>query len=392
MSTDIGVARKQSVFAVKETTVGTLVFPSDDDLIIPAGNAVMNQSPDFVDSEEIRDSLDVLDQFQAAMPPGTFTVPMYLRPHATEGSDPQGDVLFESLQGEKTTGDEATMATDVATADDILYKQATTAPSFSLWIKTDHFVQGMSGCTTGQAVVSVTNEGAVKGTFTGQGMQMVWAGTDALQASAATGATHLTVEDADRFKAGARIYNETQDDTNGGVGYEIDSVTSATNLLVLTEGIDASWATDDVIKGYLPDGTEIGSPIEGRHTAITINEVSATIKASDLTINSPKQYVTDEVGTTYPEAYMEDVRAITSTLSLYFRKEDAKYFAEGYEGNEVPIRITFGAAGSRQVILHMEKCKLQVPEMDFAAPAVNINMEMTALGTSGEDSLEIIFS
>jgi hypothetical protein len=460
MSTDIGLARKQKVFAVKETVEGTLEFPSDADLIRPAGTAVMNQSPDYSDSEEVQDSLDVLDQFANAMPAGEFSLPTYVRPSGTVGSVPQGGVLFESMQGgvesaavaslsseigastativfdtratgefpergivqvgtediyytsitrgsrSATTGtltgltrgynstSAATHATnDSITAQGVFYKQATSSPSFSLWIETDHFTQGMSGCSITSATLSVSNEGGVTFNFSGQGMQMVWAGKDALSTNAASGATQIYVADADRFSAGAYIQNYTKSDNNSSSGYKISSVTSASNLITLetSDAISEAWATDDVIQGYLPTGTAIGSPIEGRHTSVELNSVSAKFKNSELSFNVPKQYLVDEVGTTYPEAYIEDKRSITANLNLYFRQADAKYFAEGYSGNEIPIALTFGDTIGSKMLVYMKKCRLPMPDISSAPPAIELSMPMTALGTDGEDSCEIIF-
>ena len=70
MATNIALSRRQSVFAVKEVTTGTLVFPTAADYIRPAGDAVLNQTPAFMDSNEKADTLDLLDQFTNALPPG----------------------------------------------------------------------------------------------------------------------------------------------------------------------------------------------------------------------------------------------------------------------------------------------------------------------------------
>ena len=65
----IAKSRKQRVFAVMETTAGTLMTPAGaTDFIRPAGDAMMNQSPTFADSPEKRDTLDVLDQLQVLYP------------------------------------------------------------------------------------------------------------------------------------------------------------------------------------------------------------------------------------------------------------------------------------------------------------------------------------
>lgn len=391
MSTDIGISRVQIAFATKETTIGTLVWPTGaTDQVLPAGDAVINQSPEYVDSEEKRDSLDVLDQFQAAMPAGSFSLPTYVRPGGSVASDPQGSVLFESLLGDKSTAACANFAT-VPQTTAVMYKPAISAPSFSLWLKTDHFVQALAGATCQQAVLSVTNEGAVRFDFSGQGTKMYWAGTDALQEEVASAATGFLVEDASRFKAGIRIYNSTKNHNNSGDGYTVATANTTTNRLLLSDATEATWATDDVIKGYLPTGTTLGAPIEGKHTTIKINGVSATIKNSDITFNCPKQYILDEVGTLYPSSYMEDVRDISMNINVYFRKADAKYFDQGYSGTTVPVRIEFGETAGDKMLLHFQKVRLRVPEINFTPPAVELSMPGKALGTDGEDSVDLIF-
>jgi len=101
---DIGLSRKQRVFVCVEDTCGTLKFPAPStDFILSAGNAALNQGTTFVDSLELRDTLDVLAQFQNATGPATWTIPMYLRMTGTVGTTeyPQGDALFQSLQGSR---------------------------------------------------------------------------------------------------------------------------------------------------------------------------------------------------------------------------------------------------------------------------------------------------
>ena len=78
-------------------------------------------------------------------------------------------------------------------------------------------------------------------------------------------------------------------------------------------------------------------------------------------------------------------------MDIYFKKADAKYFKEGYKGNNVPIRLTFGNVAGSKMIVHMEKCKLTVPEINFSTPTVQLSIPMKALGTDGEDSCELVF-
>jgi len=164
------------------------------------------------------------------------------------------------------------------------------------------------------------------------------------------------------------------------------------DTLLLGSAITGTWSSGDTIKGYLPDETQIGIAIEGKDTSIKLDDVSASFKNCDLTISCPKQYITDEVGTVFPQDFMEDTREITSTLGLYFRQEDAKYFRDGFDGSEIPIKLTFGDTAGYKMEIYMKKCKLQVPTINPAAPAMELQIPMKALGTSGEDSLELCFN
>jgi hypothetical protein len=107
-------------------------------------------------------------------------------------------------------------------------------------------------------------------------------------------------------------------------------------------------------------------------------------------------YIVDEVGNDYPDGFVEDVRNITSDLNIYFRAADAKYFTLGLNSYEVPINITFGrtatSADYRGIDLYLKKCKLQTPEISGDGPTLALSMGLTALGTVGEDSAELVFN
>lgn len=457
MSTEIGLARKHKVFVVEEVTAGTLVFPASANLVLPAGNATINQNPEFSNSEELRDTLDIIDQFSNARPAGSWSIPMYFRPDATLGNEPQGGILFESLQGSvgastftiaalvaidavsipfttlagdrlpskgvvtiesediyytsvsmattttgtltiPATGGRAYNGTTAAAHDgsgtpitgnalkSVFYLQKTTSPSFSMWTKTDHLIQGMSGCTASECSIELNNEGAVMFTFSGEGMEMIWAGTST--AAGDTTTTALIVTDANLYSVGARLQNVTTSDTNSGDGYVITAIDYSTDTLTLDDAITATTA--DVIAGYLPDGTSKSTPIESKDTSITIDDVEAKFRTSTYTISAPKNYLTDEVGTQYPEEYVEDVRSITADFNLYCKKADVKYIREGFEGNEFALNITLGDTAGSILEIYNPKSRSSAPEIGSDGPTMTLSMTTTALGTSGEDSLDLI--
>jgi hypothetical protein len=222
--------------------------------------------------------------------------------------------------------------------------------------------------------------------FSGEGMEMVWAVTSA--AAAATTTTALVVDDASLYSVGARIYNVTTNETNSGEGYEITAVDYATDTLTLGDAISAS--ENDVIAGYLPTGTSKEDPILSKDTSITIDGAEAKFRTSTYTLSAPKNYLTDEVGTEYPEEYVEDVRSITADFNLYCKPATVKYIRDGFEGNEFAMNITLGDTEGSILELYNPRCRTSAPEEGQDGPVMTFSMTMTALGTSGEDSLDIV--
>ena len=452
---DIGLSRKQRVFVCVEDTCGTLKFPTPStDFILSAGNSAMNQQATFVDSMELRNTLDVLDQFQNVKDPATWTIPMYLRMTGTVGEAPQGDALFQSLQGSKkaattaslsgailvagatvlvdgisngqlpevgvvtigaekiyystlSQGDGATTATltgltrgynsSTATgADDnvdvtlssIFYEQDTSSPAVSIWIEDDTLVRGLSGATANNCAVTINNEGAVMFTFSGEGMEMVWAGTSTLATASTASATTISVADGELYKAGSYIWNETKEDSNSTAGYEISSITG--DVLTLGTGIGEGWSADDVIAGYLGDETAIGTAVESRLSDVYLDDVATKTRSMDLTISVPKTYLNDEIGTDFPENFVEDVRDINGSIGLYLRKADVQYFTQGFDGTQKELTISFGDTAGYRMDLVMPKAQIQVPEISQDGAAQTMSVTFKALGTVGEDSLGII--
>lgn len=475
---DLGIAtsRKQKVFAVKETTQGTLVFPSNTDFIMPAGPATIKQTPDFKNSDEIKNSLDVVDQFQNAQPAGDWTCDMYCRVPDTYTDDIQGDIFFESLQGSKIDSGTITFSvnTSVGAADTTILADATSlsgdtrlpetgvieigteaiyyrgititstvitfsncirawngttaishdgsssaisgcsllspwfrqkvgGDTFSLWVMTDHFTQAMSGCTVNSGVLGLNNEGAATWKMSGQGMATYWAGTDDVATSSASGQKNIVVTDANKFSVGAYIqvtHASGTTDTNSGSGYQIESITTATNTLTVDTNLADTWAVGDEVSGYLPTGTTVANALESRYTYIWIDDTQGKFQSSDLTFNVPKNYIIDEIGTAHPEGFVEDVRNITSNMNVYFRKDDAKYFELGSLGNTFKLHALIGNMGAnvdginhdteRKMGLSFPKVRSDSPTISISGATVSLNMPTTCLGVSGEDSADIV--
>lgn len=302
-------------------------------------------------------------------------------------------------------GTSAIAGTDATllTMKSVWYKQATQATTFSLWAETDHFVQGLSGCTADSATLRVTKTGGLKIDFTGQGKQMVWAGTSSLATNQVVRNTRATlyVANAKLFSAGSYIYNPNPTsgiggsgvaaDHNTGSGYKVLTSNATLNRLTISPAKTAHWATGDTVRGYLPSETSLGTAIEAQEATAMLASTTLKMKGADLNINCTKQFITDEIGVTYPEDFIPIKRDLTSTANIYFRPVDAKYFRDGYDSTTYGVTYTFGDTEGKKMLIHMPRASFDVPTIAGNPPAVELSMPMKFLGTSGEDSLELSF-
>lgn len=93
-----GKANSQSVWVALEEVTGILQKPTAADYIVPRGNASMTQTPGQSASEELSESLNVINQFQDAVEAGEASIPMYLRLSAN--GKMQGHNLFAAAMGD----------------------------------------------------------------------------------------------------------------------------------------------------------------------------------------------------------------------------------------------------------------------------------------------------
>jgi hypothetical protein len=382
----LALSREHTIFAVKETTKGTLVFPAATDLVIPAGNGSIGQKPTYTDSEEIVDSRSLMDQFRDALSAGSWSLPMYLRPGAA-GVSPQGSALFESMFGTKT----------IIASTSVGYTLAKILSSFSLWVKYGDAVFFARGATANQAKLAVSKKGAIKLDFSGQFMAMGWCGTDELSAAltyVATPITAIPVKDAKKYTVGGKVTIGTS--TNSGAGHAITAVNVTTNTLTVSPGVSSSQLINALVVPFLPTGTTIGTPVEARTFAVSLDGGATTTKITslDLTMDNGVQYQEEEISDEEnPTDYVEGARSVKGSLSLLMRRDDLAYFYDGLvpdQHKEVEITCGDDTTAGQMLSFTLPKVRLVTPTISPSSPTIKLDMELTATGTVGEDEIEML--
>lgn len=385
MTNPIAIARRQEIFAVKETTRGTLEKPTAGSYVIGAGFATLNQQPSYTESEEVVDTRDIIDRFQDRFEPGDWEIPMYARPSGALGVAPMASDLYECLMGVKT----------VNAGVSVVYSQAITKPSFSLWQKKDHTVFWARGCSVGKAEVTLETTGAVKLMLSGQCMERGWTGTDTLNGGEPISETAIVVTDAKKYKAGGYVEFVSSGTTydNSGAGYAVSSVNYTTGTVTITPGLEVALNDGDTIKPWLPTGTVVGDPVESRACKAVVNAVDTPVLGMNYSIEDQPEYLVDEITLTdYPESYVETKRNITGSLDLYMRQDDIHYFYDGENNNTLPLKMVTGDTAGSIMEIATPQTSINAPEIEDVDPTISIKMEFFALGTSaGEDSATITF-
>lgn len=451
---EIGRSRIQRAFIVLETTRGNLAYPAAGDFILVANDSTISQSPEYTDSPEKTGTRDIIEQFANAMPPANGNLSMVLRPAGLNGkpqgydallslfgnstletvpvftlgaagasdtsipvasgvatlppcgviqvddeliyydkivTDMDGSELAGCVRGYDGTAAAAISEGDSGTYKSICFIQDNNNPSFSFWLQTDHFLQAVSGCTINAATFSVSNEGPVMVEFTDiQGMEMTFAGTSALTAGASLGATKVTVVNPKSFKTGIKIWSPSENDY-GASGYTVTAVNDVNGEISISPSLAKAWANGAAVAGYLPQNTTpIGEPIEGVSTKVFLDGVQGKMRTTSLTYNNNIDYLTDEVGTEFPEDYVENARGIELAQNVYFRKSDAERFKEGYEGTEVHERFSYG---NNKVILDLPRVRQTMPTPTVDGATVSLDINGTVLGADkGNNSVFLILN
>jgi Phage tail tube protein len=386
MSNKIAKARNQKVFCVKEPVKGTLVFPTNANLVVAAGYATMNQQPSFSDSEEIEESRDVLERFQDRFSPGSLAIPTYFRPSGAAGTAPSADVLFECLMGKKT----------ITPGVSVVYSQSIEKGSFSYWLQKGHTVFWARGCTVNKSDVGLAKTGGAHCDFSGEFMEMGWAGTDQINGALSLDDTAIVVGDGKKYTVGSYVEFEVAAGTvynNSDSGYQITGVDVETNTLTIGTGLEVALADDSIIRGFLPVGTKTGAPLESRKGKAQFNGVDTPVQSMSVSINDPAQMLGDEItATDYPEDYAEGARDLSGALAVYFRENDLAYFHDGQNSNQQPLAMVIGDTPGSVVTIALPQSELEVPNVTEADPTVALNMNFKGLGNVGEDSATITFT
>jgi hypothetical protein len=334
---NIAIGKNQAVWIKKQTVKGTAVWPAAADAVLISGEAKFDQDRSFYDDKQKRLTLGKLGRIAGLYKPGEFVLAGYIKPSGSLGVAPVPGKLLESLMGVETVVGSTSVAYSLYDIDDEpVYLTVLVKDNFETWLISDLVVTKMSL----PIVASDSDAAIVEGTFSGNFLKSLLAGTDATSQLETIGETDIHVVDARKFEVGQKIIIGTSGVTSGHL---ITAVTIATNIVTIAAaGLESEQASGVVVKGWTPAITEAGYLMHGRFGKYQ-EQISGgsyadvLITQAVLEVNNGWKVLNDEkTDNDYATDFAPGDRDISVKLSRYFRADGAAY---RYEVNNQTVKL-----------------------------------------------------
>ena len=384
----IAIDMQTLLFAKEETTFATEIKPTTADQILIAGSGTMKQELGFIPDEQRRNTYSEVSEIQGRYEPGTFTFPVYIKPSGALGTKPECAALLKNLFGRETV----TASTKV---EYFLARVTDAVVSHTLWFKVGHFVYRAIGAVVDEGTfpLKAGNEADAVGqvSLTGLCANVLWTGTDEIAGTPLAGATTMTVKDAKKFTVGS--YVEIGSETNGGAGFQITVINYGTNVVTFAPALVSDKAPDDVVKPWIPVGTEVGTPVHGRLGLATRNAVTLRVISSEITLKNNYKFLNEEKnGLNYPDRVIRTrKREVMCNPEIYFDANAPKFFYEAQQGTKTDIVVPVGDTAASRYKLTAKNVRLSAPDVSGNE---ELRMKLTGkafASTSYDDELVLLF-
>ena len=390
-STTIGLGRLQKCFAVQEATPGTIEIPVSSDLIVVNSGELQIPNPNFVEDKGMRGSRSEFRRYNTTTGGGALKISRYVRPSGSLGVAPEGGCLWESGMGlESITGGAS-----------VTYANQDTHPSFTFYARKDHTVYVASGCCTDKLSAKKNQKDILELSDDCKCMKVIWTGTGALAEAITTAPAAGTeewwsVDDVKKWCVGSHILIGSEQMQVTGTYWEGTSGGSA-GKIKLKRGHNSSTPATHLnaaaITPWLPTGTETGAALSARLGTVTI--AGATVPLLDIDWNHENgMTLTEEEmsGSAYPSDFVEGQRKVNGTMNLYFRKADAKYFADAQLQTRKAVVINFGSTAGSRMAINLPYCEMDMPALSGDKDAFKIAVKYQAFANAGNDEDLVVFT
>jgi hypothetical protein len=377
MSYDYSYGREEMVFVKPESVFGTLLHPAGTDAI-KVLKADFGFTQERVDLPEKGSSRSIIKRVTRRKKVD-WSIEKYLLPSGTAGTKPDDSDLWKALFGSETTP-----------SSTVLYQLlAEPALSLSLFHDFGPHREAICGAVPTKWGLKWGGGDEPKVTFGGEAKDHYLCGSDVLAAEVTSSAS-IVVTDARRFAVGMLVKVGTE--TNGGAGFLIDTITYATNTIVLHSAVTHQLATAAVIPlPYTP--TTTGSVIPIIVGTVKFGSTTIYITGGSFDVDQKIKMRNDEFGSAVARGYRQpEFRDVRCSLDLYFESGAAAWLNAAKLFTPQDIEVVLGDTSGYKVRIDANQVEFDIPKAAVPeSDETTITLAGKCLGSTGEDELTVTF-
>ena len=356
---EIAIGKDQVIWAkIQSGGKGVPAWPSATDAIRITGDGKFSQDRSFYKSKEKVLTRGELGRIAGLYKVGDFSFPCYIRASGSLGVVPVPAAILKSLMGRETITGSASVAYDPYVFDaPPVYVTVLVKDDFTTMLVSD--LVAIKGSLH---IISADSDSAiVEGSFSGNFLKSLIAGTDATSQIETAAATAIHVLDARKYEVGQKIIVGT---SGVAAGHEITAVVVATNIVTIAAGgLAAEQASGAVVKGWTPAITTSGVLMHwrwGKYHEKSGNGAYADVLISQAVVDIDNGWVPnndEKDDTDYGSNFVAAGDFIaTCKISRYVRSDGSVYRHEANNQTVKLIKLPAAngpystAAGSRMMI------------------------------------------
>lgn len=392
--------RPQAIYAVIETTPGTLAYPTASDALFPTGDMSIRQVPQFQEDVERLPTWSRTRRVLVSAQPGEASFVVALKP-VSAGTPPRVGKLLRGLLGVETVtaGTKVEYTPHGPNAD---------LPTLSIAARIGQIVYWLEGCLVNQATFNIRPNEIVQGEFSVVFKRAVWVATTTVKTAVSGGAggasiTTIDVNEPQNARVGGRFYFDVAttvvtNPDNGGQGFLITGISGNTWTFTPAANVAAgqTLTAGTPVRPFVPSPTDAGDLIpwrQGKLNETPQGGVAADIPVTggSIRINNNVELLFEKFDTLYPTARVRGVREVDVELEMLLLNERARYLADPWNELSYSLLVPAGTTAGRIIEFSFPKLATREVEHTFGVEALRITRRFVALASTTDDEVKITF-
>lgn len=205
----------------------------------------------------------------------------------------------------------------------------------------------------------------------------------------AVSGTTVNVQSGDgkAFSVGSII--QVGSDTNSGAGFKVTAISTD----ALTIEASATADSGSVVAPFTPTETTAGDPVPGIKGSVEVDSIAVPITGFDVTIANKHKPLDDVYGSSKVTDYIEGTREITGNIKVRCRADQVDELGKWKDVTTRDLAVQVGDTAGDIMTVNIDYAVFtSVGLEDGDDDSSIINIGFTAIGSSGNDAIEIIFT